>query len=142
MKTLFVDAFLVPVAEPDADPTSFGYDEARALNVLADGHPAVAALRAGETLTEVRGEQEDRDIEGDDGYATSLETLTKVAREGTDLHEPELMLGTETRQAPGEREDFCDDLDGGTHTAIKGEADDFARDDVAQRGWAAAHVSH
>jgi hypothetical protein len=129
MPRLFAEAFLVPVAEPDSEPASYTYDEQRAINVLADGQPVVEAAVAIDetsTLTEVRAEHEDR-------AALAMETLTKIAREGTDRAAPELLLGTETRRAPGEREDFVRDLDGGTHTAVRAEAEDFPRDSVDTR---------
>jgi hypothetical protein len=130
MSRLFAEAFIVPVAEPDGEPPRYAYDERRDVNVLDDGRPVVEAAAVGETytLTEVRAEREDRDA--DDRAALDMETLTKVAREGSDRDATELLLGTETRQVPGEREDFLRDLDGGTHTAVRAEAEDFARDGI------------
>jgi hypothetical protein len=128
MRPLFADAFLVPVAEPDGELPEYAYDESRGINVLDDGRPTVEAGVVGETytLTEVRAEHEDRDV--DDKALLAMETFTKVAREGTDRHVTELLFGTETRQVPSEREDFARDLDGGTHTSVRAEAEDFARD--------------
>jgi hypothetical protein len=130
MPRLFAEAFLVSPAEPDSEPPACAYDERRAVNVLADGRPVVGVAAIGETTTLtglVQEEKEDSDVHADDA-ALALETLTKIAREVPDRDATELLLGTETRQLPGEREDFLRDLDGGSHTAIQAEAEDFAHD--------------
>jgi hypothetical protein len=126
---LFAEAFLIPLADPDGELPRYTYDEQRGVNVLRDGRPVVEAAVVGETytLTEVRAERDDSDA---DGSPLSMETVTKVAREGSDHDDMAMLFGTETRQLPGEREDVLRDLDGGTHTAVRAEAEDFAREDA------------
>lgn len=125
MSSLFAEAFLVPIAEPDGELPRYTYDERRAVNVFDGGEPVVeVAIAEMSTLTKIRTEREDR-------ASLAMETITKVAREGSDRSvAPDAILGTETRQIPGEREDFLRNLDVGTNTAVRAEAEDFARDAV------------
>ena len=139
---LFAAAFAVPLLEGFGDEPPTHYDERRQLNVLADGRVAVemgGARGRTDTLTEVRGEQDDFDRPDDEDHGVGLDTLTHVKGEADDFART-LLLGTETRQLPGERDDFArgtDWPDGDaarmklvpnldTKTSVRAEADDFA----------------
>jgi hypothetical protein len=142
---LFVEQFLVVPLEPDCTEPPLRYDEQRHLNVLADGRAFIETGGAGltQTLTEVRAEQDDFDRPDDD--AAALSTLTKIRREGDDMARDVLLFATETRQVPGEREDFardervhtrstladraraCAAALAVTKTEVRREADDFSR---------------
>jgi hypothetical protein len=126
MRQLFAERFAVPLIDcPDVEP-KLDYDEARQLNVTSAGNPAVETGVTGRTgtLTHVRAEQDDfgRLADGDVGR---LETTTKVRREGDDFARDALMLATETRQAPGERDDFaCRELTLDAEIAVPAGAED------------------
>lgn len=128
MTRLFVERLLIAPEAPATPGSEYVYDKTRSLNVDAAGLPAVAAGGFGDTLSQtyVDTEKEDRDaVEG-----SALDTVTKVRTESADADAMDFVLGTETRQVPNEREDFARDLDGGTRTSVKREADDFARDET------------
>ncbi len=127
MRRLFAENFTVPLLDAPGTQPELRYDEKRQLNVTADGRPFIELGGHGstETLTEVRAEQDDYD-RPDDEDGAHLDTTTKVRRESDDFAHS-LLCGTETRQAPGERDDFARaERLLGTETAIGGEADDFA----------------
>jgi hypothetical protein len=140
MRRLFAEAFLVSLLDPEQDEPVLHYDEERALTLLSDGRPFIETGHAGrafagrtDTLTEVRAEQDDFDAPDDDtDMLAQLSTLTKVRAERDDFASPEVMFATETRQAPGEQDDFCrSEANMGTETAVGGESDDFARGERA-----------
>jgi hypothetical protein len=147
MRRLFAETFAVPLLEPDSPEPEMRYDEDRCLNVLPDGRAFIETGLCGgggDTLTEVRSEQDDFDRGDARQLSGKLDTFTKVRREGDDYESRLLTLATETR-APGERDDFArgdtDPVDhrfalgeqvagraeswADTHTAVRGEADDF-----------------
>lgn len=135
---LFVEQFLISVAEPDGQgpqPQPL-YDEARSLNLDPEGRVFVEQTHVGgtETLTEVRGEHgDDKDFEDDRVALTG--TTTKVRQERPDfeldgLHSDQnpVLLGTETAIG-GEPSDYLrGDSALGTRTSIAGEKEDFAPD--------------
>jgi hypothetical protein len=108
MRRLFAEAFLVPLLDPEQGEPELRYDEERCLNVMRDGRPFIDTGCAGrtDTLTEVRAEQDDFDRSDDEDVFGRLDTITKVRAEGDDFVSPTVMFATETRRAPGERDDF------------------------------------
>jgi hypothetical protein len=124
MPRLFAEHFLVPAREPHRAP-ALTYDEARALNLDADGRVFVELTTIGDThtLTEVRAEREDHDP--DDSVAPTLITHTKIGPEPEDVVPAEAILGTDTRRG-AEEEDRAPESCLGTKTdAVQHEADDF-----------------
>jgi hypothetical protein len=149
MRRLFAEAFLVSLLDPEHPEPELRYDEERSLNVLVDGRPFIETGAAGrsDTLTEVRAEQDDYDRPEDDRGLGALETITKVKSEREDFVSSTIMFATETRRAPGERDDFARDETpseyedtfgvqdrgfaraeqiGGTQTFVRREREDFA----------------
>lgn len=98
MSLLFAEAFAEALQEPASESPEHRYDETLALSVLPDGRFFIDHARLGETQTATKaaGEQDDRDEDT---------TITEANAEG------------DTWRAAT--------LDG-THTAVKGEADDWA----------------
>ena len=133
MTTLFAETFLAPIVEPSGGGLSFRYDEQRAINVLPDGRPVVeaASTYGVQTLTEVRSERDDFEAAR---VTFSMETVTKVRSEANDRDAADLGLVARESRATVARDAFRPDLDGGTHTRIRAEADDFARDGIAAVG--------
>jgi hypothetical protein len=142
MRHLFAETFLVPLLDPEQPEPQLTYDEGRDVNVLADGTAYIetAPVAPTQTITEVRAEADDFDRPDEDVVAWSG-TDTKVRTETDDFARPP-MLATETRQAPGERDDVSRaERLFDTETAIGGEADDFARGaDLASDHEAAARA--
>ena len=114
------------------------HDEDLGMKVLADDRPFVETGSGGaiETLTEVRAEQDDFD------RLDEIERRAWIPRQGAGTRATTSrrhLLGIETRQLPGGRDDLTQEQRLlGTETAIGGEADDFARGDrglIEAGGW-------
>jgi hypothetical protein len=103
MVHLFAENFTVPVLDTEPGLPEPTYDEERSLSLDLGGNAFVerGPLSRTDTLTEVRGEQDDP--KGD--IVLRTETITKVQAERPDIPEDVFFLGTETRQLPPERED-------------------------------------
>jgi hypothetical protein len=139
---LFVEHFLLSAEDPgDSWPEPL-YDETRDLNLDDEGRVFVEHVASGgtETLTEVRGEHEDRDFE--DRRMTGTDTLTKVRGESSDMADFEAypsrthqaLTGTETAVG-GEPSDYLDRGGwGGTETRVRAEKEDFSRDTEERDG--------
>jgi hypothetical protein len=130
MPRVFAEHFLVPTHEPDHEAPTLTYDEARALNLAADGRVFVELRTVGDThtLTEVRAEREDHDPQ--DFVAPTLETTTKIAREAEDVVPAEALLGTDTRRGAEEEDRAPESLLGTKTDAIQQEAEDFVTADA------------
>lgn len=132
---LFVDAFLVPFSDGGSEPDA-SYDEARSLNLTADGRPVVelGADGATGTITEVRTEAADRD-DPEDAAPHAMGTITKVRRESPDRI-PELATQTRVRHERGDQLEAGGGTGEGrasvvgarlgTKTGVRGEAADFS----------------
>jgi hypothetical protein len=96
MAELFAEAFLESLEEPERQEPEHRYDEDLSLCVLADGRAYVEHAAVGDTQTSTKAVGEHDDRDDD--------------------------IITEVR---GETDAFTV-ADGGTHTAIRGEADDWA----------------
>jgi hypothetical protein len=129
MPRLFAEHFLVPARQPAHEAPTLTYDEARALNLDADGRVFVELTTVGDThtMTEVRTEREDHDPE--DFAVPTLGTTTKVAREAEDVVAAEAIIGTDTRRG-AEEEDRAESLLGTKTDAIQHEAEDFVTADA------------
>lgn len=135
MKRLFAEQFFSPAEPADVVMSHPSYDERRALNLDGEGRVFVerqsAAVRTA-TVTEADAEAEDRDA------VAYLGTESKAVGDPTDFVASELLLGTDTRQAP-ESEDRAAQAASasmeallGTETLIHGEA----ADRLEPSGWA------
>lgn len=96
MVELFAEAFLESLQEPDHQEPEHRYDEDRSLCVLADGRVYVEHAAVGDTQTSTKAVGEHDDRDDD--------IITEVRGEG----------------------DLFSVAADGTHTAIRGEADDWA----------------
>jgi hypothetical protein len=130
---MFVESLLMRPTEAGPGEIQLRYDEDRALTVTSDGEPFVETTAVGETrtLTEVRGEHDDKDEEPS--------TFTFVQSEGADWTTGDGASVGESRRTPwagtvtftkavGEADD-ADELDAlspmGTKTGVAGESDDL-----------------
>lgn len=147
MPRLFAEAFLTPLLPDDGDAPEVRYDEARALNVLADGSPIIAIGHAGgtDTFTEVRNEADDADPE-DSGRHLTLTTITKVKAERDDFARG-ARVGTSTvtriRNEPDDEDRDARTRDGAdslatwttTKSSVGTEPDDQDRDIATDEGF-------
>jgi hypothetical protein len=127
-KPLFVERLLVRPSGP-LPPEPAAYDETRGYSVTADGRPFIETGTASVetvTITEARGEADDRDPDDDDlrCAATFLHTETKASGERPDL---DAWAHTETR-APGEPPDYDVWASTFTQTFVQSEAVDEDED--------------
>jgi hypothetical protein len=97
MGRLFAEAFTEPLREPAEAPPQPRYDETLGMSVLPDGHPFVERVGVGET-----------------------QTSTKAVGEHDDRDEEVTIT-----EATGEIDAWRVGKEG-THTAVRGEADDWA----------------
>lgn len=139
---LFVEHFLLSAENPGEPWPELLYDEARDLNLDPKGRVFVEHGASGVTgtLTEVRGEHEDRDFE--DMHMSGTETITKVRSESSDMADFEAypsrthqaLTGTETAVG-GEPSDYLGGGRwGGTETRVRAEKEDFSRDTEEREG--------
>jgi hypothetical protein len=130
---MFVESLLIRPIEAGPGEIRLRYDEDRAVTITSNGEPFVETAAVGEThtLTEVRGEHDDRDEEPS--------TFTFVQSEGADWTTGDCASDGESRRTPwagtvtvtkavGEADD-ADELDAlsqmGTKTSVAGESDDL-----------------